>query len=160
MKNNLEFRKIDGTIIHNVLQYVKDFITKYPYCEVSIGCDSHMHSRYIKYVIVICLHDVDDCGVGHGAHVISADYVDYSKNLKTDLYAKLWQEAELSIEVADRIKDCGKKLSIHLDYNSDENALSNVLYDSGLGYVKSMGYEGVGKPLSYSATYCADHLAR
>jgi len=156
----LEFKKANGTHIPDVLTYVKEWISRHPYCTVTIGCDSQEHNHYVKYSIVICLHDVDAAGQGHGAHVISSDYFDYTKNIKTDLYTKLWQEAELAIQVGQMIQDCGKKLKIHLDYNSDESAYSNVLYNAGIGYVKSQGFDCVGKPIAWASTHIADKLCR
>lgn len=156
----LKFRKIDKTKIIDVKKYVIDWVNKHPFCTVMIGCDSQAHSKYIKYSVVICLHDIDENGIGHGCHVINADYLDYNKSMKTDLYTKLWQEAELAIYAAQMIDGCGKKISVHLDYNSNEEEYSNVLYNSGIGYVQSFGYDCYGKPFSMVASHTADSYCR
>ena len=166
MEKKLVFKKSDGTIIGDVNQYVKDFLVKYPYAELSIGCDSQVHSRNITYSVVIVMHvfyesiESNKYRVGNGAHVISATIIEKDKNLRSDLYNKLWAEVEFSIQVAKMIDDCGKNIEIHIDFNSKEGEYSNILYQSGIGYAKSHGYEAYGKPFSPSASYAADHLCR
>jgi uncharacterized protein len=166
MKKNLIFKKSNGTIIEDVNQYVKDFISKYPYVEVTIGCDSQAHSRYIQYSVVIVMHvfyeskETNQKRIGNGAHVISATFIERDKNLKSDIYSKLWAEAVYTIEAAQMLDDCVKNVKIHLDYNSKEDEYSNVLYQAGIGYVKGMGYEAYGKPYAWAATHAADDLCR
>lgn len=161
MKNkNLIFKKVNGIIIKNVNQYVKDWITNNPYGEVTIGCDSQQHTRYIKYSTVIVMHVIDEFGLGHGAHVVSSSIIDRSKSVKSDIYTKLWAEAEYTIQAAQMLDGCTKNIKIHLDYNSKENEYSNVLYAAGLGYVRGLGYEAEGKPYAWAASCCSDHIAK
>jgi predicted RNase H-related nuclease YkuK (DUF458 family) len=172
---NLVFKKFDGTIIKDVNQYVKDWVKENPYGTVTIGCDSQEFPRYVKYATVIVMHVKDKQGVGHGAHVI--DSIIFDKEMKTKhgyvsnkegnkefdtskLHNKLWREVELTIQAAHMLDGCEKKIKIHLDYNSDEKEVSNVLYASGIGYAQSMGYEAMGKPFAYCATHTADALCR
>ena len=56
------------------------------------------------------------------------------------------------------LKGCQKKIMIHVDYNSDESAVSHSLYAPGIGYANELGYEAEGKPFSYVATHTADKL--
>jgi uncharacterized protein len=162
--NKLKFHKFDGTFIENVNEYVKLWIKEHPYCTVTIGCDSQEHARHIQYAVTICLHNKDRYGIGHGAHVVVAQYKDSNRNMKSDIYTKLWGEAELTIEAAQMIESAAlefhKKITIHLDYNSDENEYSNVLYAAGIGYAQSMGFEAVGKPWAYAASSVADRYCR
>lgn len=157
---NLNFKKFDGTPIKNVNAYVKEWVEKHPTGEVTIGCDSQEHTRYIKYSTVIVMHDVDEFGVGHGAHVISASVADRSKSIKSDIYSKLWAEAEYTIKVAEMLDGCVSNMKVHLDYNSDENEYSNVLYASGIGMLKGMGYEAEGKPHAWAASNVADNICK
>ena len=160
MKDKLTFKKHDGTIIEDVQVYVKNWVKENPYGTVTIGCDSQEHARFIKYAVSIVMHYRDKFGGGHGGHVINAVYVDTSKNMKSDVYTKLWAEAEITIVVAQLIGDIGKKIKVHLDYNSDESKYSHVLYNAGIGYVKSMGYEAYGKPYAWAASHTADRVAK
>lgn len=160
MKNKLIFKKYDGTVIENVQTYVKTWVKENPYGTVTIGCDSQEHAKYIKYAVSIVMHYKDKWGGGHGGHVINAVYVDYSKNMKSDVYTKLWAEAELTIDVAKMLGEIGKKIKVHLDYNSDESKYSHVLYNAGIGYVTSMGFEAFGKPYAWAASNCSDRIAK
>jgi len=160
MKATLTFKKQDGTVIKDIHEYVKYWVEENPYGEITIGCDSQEHSKFIKYAVSIVMHYRDEMGMGHGGHVISAVYVDNSKTMKSDIYTKLWAETEITIEVAKIVGDIGKKPVIHLDYNSDEGEYSHVLYNAGLGYCKGLGYEAMGKPWAWCASHTADKIAK
>jgi len=164
MENILKFKKYDGTFIEDVTTYVERWVAQHPHCTITVGCDSQEHARFIKYSVTICLHDVDQYGIGHGAHVVYADHVDNNRNMKSDIYTKLWAEAELTIQAAKLLEEpalkWGRKITIHLDYNSSEKEYSNVLYAAGLGFVKGMGFEAHGKPFAWASTHVADKLCR
>ncbi|MFW6311066.1 MAG: ribonuclease H-like YkuK family protein [Nanoarchaeota archaeon] len=160
MNKELSFKKFDGSKVENIDSYVKDWIRKHPNGNVTIGCDSQTHPRYVKYAITIVMHDVDENGIGHGAHVIYATVKDTNKNLKKDTYSKLWAEAEYTIMAAKMLESCEKNIKIHLDYNSKEGEYSNALYQSGIGYIKGMGFEAFGKPYSWAASHVADGLCK
>lgn len=160
MNRKYTFKKINGDVIENVNQYVKKWLEDNPYGKITVGCDSQEYTTYIKYAVSIVMHYIDEMGMGHGGHVISAVYTDYSKNMKMDIYTKLFAESEIVVEVAQLIGDLGKKLTVHLDYNSDETQYSHVLYNVGLGYVKSMGYDVYGKPHAWAASHTADRVAK
>ena len=104
MKAELKWRKYDGTFIENISEYVQKWIEKWPDGEIMIGCDSQEHSRYIKYSVSINMHMIDPYGIGRGGHIVFANFIDHSKNIKSDLYSKLWTEAELSVAAADSLE--------------------------------------------------------
>lgn len=165
-EKELIFKKINGTVISDVNSYVKNFLKEHPYTEVTIGCDSQAHARYVKYSVVIVMHIFNESKnsnpdrTGHGAHVISATVIDRDKNIKTDIYTKLWMEATFTVKAAQMLDECTKNIKIHLDYNSNEDEYSNVLYNSGIGFVKGMGYEAYGKPYAWAASHAADDLCK
>lgn len=154
------FKKYDGTVIENPNQYLKEWIIDNPHGNIFIGCDSQQHKKYIKYAISIIMHRMDEEGLGHGAHVIFTSYIDTNKSLKTDLFTKLWAEAEYTLIVAKLFEDFKKKIEIHLDYNSDESSYSNVLYNPGIGYFTGQGFKTKGKPYAYAASNVADNLCK
>lgn len=160
MKDKLIFRKYDDTLIDDVHVYVKDWVKENPHGTVTIGCDSQEHSKYIKYAVTIIMHKRDAEGMGHGGHVISTSFTDDSKNMKSDVYTKLWAETDVTIEVAKRVGDIGKTINVHLDYNSDETKYSNVLYSAGIGYANGLGYKATGKPHAWAASHTADRIAK
>lgn len=175
MTKELIFRKFNGTLIEDVSQYVKDWAKENPHGQIIIGCDSQEHARYVTYAIAIVMHFKDQWGLGHGAHVIKSiikekkyktpkgtlKIKDGKKSFDTSvLQNKLWKEVEFTIQAAQMLKDCDKKIKIHVDYNSDEDAMSNILYAPGIGYAQGMGYEAVGKPHAWVSTTVADRLCR
>lgn len=160
VQDRLLFKKLDGTVIENVHEYVKAWVKNNEYGTVTIGSDSQEHSRYIKYATTIIMHSKDRYGVGHGGHVIVSVFKDFSKNMKSDVYTKLWAETEVTIDVAKMVGNIGKKITIHLDYNSDESKYSNVLYNSGIGYANSLGFEAFGKPYAWCSSHIADKFAK
>ena len=169
---NLIFKKVDGTVIQDVNKYVKEWALKNPYGTVTIGCDSQEFARYVKYAVVIVMHMKDQYDIGKGAHVINCTIFDkeikakrstvkISANFDTaKLYNKLWQEVELTVQAAQMLDGCNKKVKIHLDYNSDAHEMSNLLYASGIGYALSKGYEAFGKPDGICASIVADKFCR
>jgi len=160
MKNKLVFKKRGGEIIENVREYVSNWMKDNPYGNITIGCDSQEHAKFIKYAVTIVMRFIDENGMSHGGHVIHSTIIDTSKNMKSDIYTKLWAETEITMGVAKLIGDIGLPIKIHLDYNSDESKYSNVLYNAGIGYVKGMGYEAVGKPYAWAASHVADKFAK
>jgi len=166
----LEFKKIDGTHIENVEQYVKNWIKENPHGTITLGCDSQVHGRRIKFSVVICLHYIDKQGVGHGAHVIAADVWEKRMNKTSieEMPSKLWREAEyvlVAAEMVDGKDEAFKKyITVHLDYNEEPGEAmqnkSNVLFASGIGYINAFGYHAVGKPFSWASTHTADAYCR
>ena len=156
----LIFKKYDGTLIKDVHEYVKTWVKDNPCGTVTIGCDSQEHSRYIKYAVTIVMHYKDAYGIGHGGHVIYASFQDNSKNMKSDVFTKLWAETEITLEAARQMGDVGIKPVIHLDYNSDATKYSHVLYSAGIGYCAAAGYQAFGKPDAWASSSCSDRLAK
>jgi predicted RNase H-related nuclease YkuK (DUF458 family) len=166
MEKELIFKKITGDMVENVEKYVKDWAIENPYGTVTIGCDSQMHGRRIKYSIVICMHYIDRVGQGHGAHVIYCDIWEkrINKSPAEEMPSKLWKEAEYVLRAAEMVdgKDevFKKKITVHLDYSDEPLRKSNMMYAAGIGYITGMGYKAEGKPFAWAATHTADHLCR
>jgi len=166
MTKKLIFKKADGTIIENVNQYVVNWLKSNPYGSIILGCDSQVHGRRIKYSVVICMHRVDEMGIGHGAHVISADLWEkrVSKNQLDEIPSKLWKEAEYVLFTAQLVDGNDelfkKKIVIHLDFSPNEEHKSNMVYNAGIGMINGMGYKAIGKPDAYAACHTADHYCR
>lgn len=159
-KDKLVFKKYDGTLIGDVNEYVKNWMKNNPDSSIIIGCDSQRLSKCVKFIVTIVMHIRDKWGVGHGAHVIYASIYNKDIEFRKDIARKLWAESEYAVEAAQMISCCEKKITIHLDYNSDITKYSNIVYNSGIGYVKGMGYEAMGKPLAYAASHVADGLCK
>ena len=163
---NLNFRKVDGTPVEDVEKYVKDWVQRNPFGKVIIGCDSQMHGRKIKYSIAIVMHMLDSQGIGHGAHVLVADVWEkrITRNALEEMPTKLWKEAEY-VQMAAAMVDGSdesfkKKITLHLDYSSNEKYKSNSMFNAGIGYLSGLGYKAEGKPHAYVSTHTADHFCR
>jgi len=166
MEKKLIFKKISGEIIEDVEKYVKNWVKNNPYGNVIIGCDSQVHGKRIKYSIAIVMHYIDESGIGHGAHVIVADIWEKRKYSSPDdeIFSKLWKEAEYTLKTAQMVDGNDemfkKRLLLHLDYSNNTKDKSNIIFSSGIGYLREMGYSAEGKPNSYVATHTADALCR
>jgi predicted RNase H-related nuclease YkuK (DUF458 family) len=169
-QKEFKFKKLDGTHIEDVEKYVKNWMEEkremFPNSNIIIGCDSQIHGRRIKYSIVVCMHMIDRMKMGKGCHVISADIWEkrINKSPLEEMPTKLWREAEYVLAVAQLVdgKDemFRKRITVHLDFNSEENRGSNFLYAAGVGYITAMGYKALGKPESQVASITADHYCR
>jgi predicted RNase H-related nuclease YkuK (DUF458 family) len=146
------FKNKEGKKIEDILEYVKNWISTHQDSEIYIGCDSQEINGKTNYVTTICMYEI-----GKGVHVI---YNKEQEPRSNSMHSRLWLEVEKSIEVAEIIKDIDKKITLHIDYNSKQSGKSNQLYEAGIGYVKSMGYDAVGKPNAWAASTAADNFCR
>lgn len=176
------FRKIDGTVIPDVAQYIKDYFAvkrkeSSDGFEIFIGTDSQRvrKGRLTLYATVICLYTV-----GKGAHII------YTKTKRNDiaptarknkkgeskkrpadsgLFYRLQWEVEYSMQVANYLNrnnvfaECGIA-QVHLDISANEENDSNIAYSYAVGYAKQAGYNPRTKPDAIAASYAADMAVR
>jgi predicted RNase H-related nuclease YkuK (DUF458 family) len=155
-----KFKTRQGAIIDDIKTYVANWIVDKPDIKIYIGCDSQRTEGSVHYAVSICMYNP-----GKGGHIVDrkttypADKTFESKN-KEVIFERLWKEVEMSVEVADQLKDLNAKIIIHCDYNSDQSELSNRLYGAGIGYAMDLGYEAEGKPNAFAATYAADNAVR
>jgi predicted RNase H-related nuclease YkuK (DUF458 family) len=165
-EKKLIFKKINGEIVENVEQYVKDWSLKNPYGKVILAVDSQVHGRRIKFSIVIVMHFIDRMGMGKGGHVIIADVWE-KRTISSQLEGmpdKLWKEALFALQAAKMVDGNDdmfkKRIEIHLDINSDSKGGSNIMYASGIGLLTGCGYNALGKPFAKCASNVADHFCR
>ena len=151
-----KFQNKDGVKIENICEYVKNWLSQNNNSDIFIGCDSQETNNRVTYVTTICLYQR-----GCGAHVIyKKEYEPKTTRGKMNMHTRLWTEVTKSIEVADILKELDRPITVHVDYNSKQSEKSNQLYEAGIGYAKSMGYDAVGKPDAWAASSAADNLCR
>lgn len=96
-----------------------------------------------------------------GGHVVY--FTDKVPRIR-DLFSKLWGEVERTKEFLEYLGEDMKPFieEVHLDLNSvpSPKNKSNMVHDSGVGLIGSMGYKSIGKPDSWAATYCADRILK
>lgn len=61
------FKKFGGAFIPNIIEYLKEQITKNPNITISVGCDSVQKRRKTIYAMTIMIYDRD---IKNGAHVV------------------------------------------------------------------------------------------
>jgi len=141
----------------NYIEYIKEYIQKFPNVEILIGCDSQNKRRDTIYAIVIGLYVP-----GKGAHVI---YNRFSQIREVENSVRLLNEVWFSVETAENIKNNieGAKDRIKwidIDLNPDPKFQSNKALTSAIGIVKGMGYNVRHKGNSPVMTYAADALVK
>ena len=147
------------------IEFIKEFINDRPECKVYIGCDSQrMKKKRIKYATVVCVHYIDENGVGKGAKIF-ADVV-YEKSIQENLsrpFMRMMREVQMVTEVYNKLEDIliDREFEIHLDVSPDINAGSNVAHGAAKGYIFGLiGVEPVCKPHAWAASAAADKYSK
>jgi predicted RNase H-related nuclease YkuK (DUF458 family) len=133
-------------------RYLKDYLDRYPDCEVHVGSDSQNYRAHTVYATTIVLRHP-----GKGAHVL---YTKSRVPIIRDIFNKLWGELERSISLAEYIQNelLIEVRQIDLDYNDDEKYPSNKVLHAASGYVQSLGYTVKAKPELLMAVWAANVL--
>jgi len=155
------FRKLNGTKIENVTDYIDDYLLKFPdeQFEIFIGTDSQKVRKrnLVWYSTVICLYRQ-----GKGAHLI------YTKEKRHDIVGiknRLKEEVNYSLGLAIYLRDneilYDKNLvKLHLDLSNDIQNESNKVLNEMTGWVKGMDFNYRIKPEAVAAQYAADMVVR
>jgi len=161
-----QFVKHDNTKIPDVLDYMKDYMKdnngqiKY---DIFVGCDSQVNNKHTMYSVVIGIHKIVD-GVGRGVHIIHTREKDVKMGEdRGGIFKRLWNEVERIVETALFLADNGidiKDIGTHVDANVKKQFASNMIYDSAIGYLNSLGFKVEGKPYAWAATYAANRYCR
>lgn len=158
-----DFKLFGGQEIKDLGEYLKQYYDKYPDIQVFIGTDSSQHGRVTKYATAIGL-----LRPGKGVHVV---YRKFSIPRQRDMFTRLWNEVEYTLEVANQVHDLmadyykhdeNEKIpTLHLDFNKSPKYKSNIVHDSSVGYLKGFGYKTVfTKPEAWVASYVGDYLVK
>ena len=151
MKN--KFKKFDNKKIKDVIEYVKDYILKYPETEILIGSDSQTEKGFTTYCTVIVMYRP-----GKGGHCI---YRKWKVKKVTVDSTRLLSEVWASVEVSNMLKDSGISIKyIDIDINPDPKYKSHVVYSGAKGLVEGMGYTCRAKTLAPRATSVADWIVK
>ena len=142
-KKNGVFRTTGGIVVTDLRRFIKLWLSDHKDGQIYVGSDSQVRGDIVKYSTVVCLWDV-----GHGVReAYSSEVSDRPK----DRFTRLWNEVMRSVELADQLRDLGE-IHVHMDFNSNPEFPSHKLYDAGIGYVTSMGFDAAGKPNAWAAT--------
>ena len=160
------FMKHNKEKIFNVVKYMTDYMNdtngQISY-EIFVGCDSQVNNRNTIYSVVIGIHKIID-GIGRGVHIIHTREID--KKVGEDrggIFKRLWSEVERIVETALFLSENGiniDDIGTHVDANVKKQYASNMIYDSAIGYLNSLGFKVEGKPYAWAATYAANRYCR
>jgi predicted RNase H-related nuclease YkuK (DUF458 family) len=147
-----KFKTVNGGNV-NVVSHTLDILKTHPNVEIHIGTDSQSLGKTTKYSTVIAYRFM-----GRGVHYILS--VQQLEKI-TDMWTRLWKEAEMSIEVAEWLtQQINVKVEIDMDYNDKEHHQSHKLISAAKGWANSLGYTVNVKPNNQIATRAADHTCR
>jgi predicted RNase H-related nuclease YkuK (DUF458 family) len=82
---------------------------------------------------------------------------------KGGIFKRLWNEVERIVETALFLSENGiniDDIGTHVDANVKKQYASNMIYDSAIGYLNSLGFKVEGKPYAWAATYAANRYCR
>lgn len=156
------FRKEDGEKI-NLIEHTQSVLRKEPSTQVYVGTDSQNHNGSTHYVTVVAYRYNS-----RGVHFV---YTRLRVKRQNDIWARLWEEAVYSVEVAQFLTANGIVVfAIDLDYNENKMEGSHKLLAGARGWCLGMGYKVNCKdPAHYfdnttidflPAAKAADHIVR
>ena len=149
MNEALDFKDIHGNNI-DPIDHTRKILAKNPFVSIYIGTDSQSIAKQTRYITVIA-YRFGNRGVHY---ILKKSGVPQIK----DLWTRLWKETEMSIDVAEWIREhLNVKAEIDMDYNEDENFKSNKLVNATRGWANSLGYKVNIKPHGQIATRAADY---
>jgi len=148
----MEFKKLTSSDAFDVAKYVRDYCELYKGQDLKLylGCDSQ-NKLNTTYATTLVFNIAST-----GCHVI------YRKEvvpLISDMWTRLWGEAERSVETALYLREHRIEIdTIDLDYNVDPKFKSNRVVTAAVGYVESLGFKARIKPDLLPAAYAADNI--
>ncbi len=145
----MQFKNTKGQEV-NIVDFYQSYMDgKREEFTVHIGTDS-VSAKDVLYVTTIAFRLPN-----RGAKVLTSRIVDK----KIDKRARLWKEAEITIEFAEKLTALGVLVDfVEFDYNKDVKALSNELIPSAKGWAEALGYNVLLKPDQQVAVRYSDHV--
>lgn len=150
----MKFRKMFRPAEFEVVDYVKEYLSKHDDIEILIGCDSQNHGAETVYAVVVAMYRP-----GKGAHIIFRKWKSPKEFSRPE---RLLNEVWFSIEVAELLTGAGikKPAYIDIDINPDPRYKSNQVFRQAIGWVEAYGYTPRAKHDGVMATYMADSLVK
>lgn len=151
-----------------LIPYIKKYLAENANLDVRlyVGTDSQnlRYKRATGYVTCVAFHlgtiDNDEFS-GRGVHII---YKEKKIKRVTDHFMRLWEEANLTLQVAEFLRKNGILVhGIDLDFNKEDVPSTSGFKSCRLiagaeGMFKGLGYEVSSKPDELFATVAADSL--
>lgn len=146
-----QFRKVDGTPVHDLAQYINREMEKDPSISIHIATDSQSIGREAtNYATVIAFRYPS-----RGVHcLVCKQRLPHIR----DRWQRLYKEAEMSVELANWINEHTdhKVAYIDLDYNDSARFFSSTVLSAGAGLVTGFGFPHTTKAQKQVAVRAAD----
>lgn len=146
------------------LAEVRDYIqSQSQETKIYIGGDSERHKVngiwYADYTVCVVVHKDGSKGCKVFGEVVRERDYDQKKNSPTmRLMNEVYKIAALYLSVIDFVGD--RECQVHLDINSDEEAVSNRVIAEATGYIRgTCNVVPMVKPNSPAASFCADRFS-
>lgn len=107
------FKKFDGTLIDDVVEYIKDYVTQDPYVTISVGCDSVQRRHKTVFSVTVMFYNLS---LKNGSHLIF--FRENSYKIR-DNFERLSREAVLLQEVGDYLDTSLKDVYVRRDLTID-----------------------------------------
>ena len=149
---NAQYRKLNGTPVEDLADYVKNYLRANQGISLSVGTDSQNIGGSSVYATVVAFRHP-----GKGVHYVLSKK---REPIIGDMITRLFKEAEDSIKVAEYLRENGvyQPISIDVDYNEDEQHRSHKLIPMVKGWILGLGFEMNTKQQIQVASIAADHL--
>ena len=149
---NAQYRKLNGTPVGDLSDYVKNYLRANRSISLSVGTDSQNIGGSSVYATVVAFRHP-----GKGVHYVLSKK---REPIIGDMITRLFKEAEDSIKVAEYLRENGvyQPISIDVDYNEDEQHRSHKLIPMVKGWILGLGFEMNTKQQIQVASIAADHL--
>lgn len=155
------FKKFTGEKLNNIEEYVKDYYKTHKNIDIMVGTDSQNRGSNTIFSTIIAMYDKGDGdGHGHGAHCVFSRWKT-RRYKKSEIFDRMIAETQASVDIAKSLRDHGVPVKyIDLDINPNENAGSNVAFQSAKGWVESEGFGVQWKTLGPLVTTLADWVVK
>lgn len=144
------FKTVGGVYV-DIVEHTLESIKQNPNTQIHVGTDSQNLSDETIYVTVIA-YRYGNNGVHYIMHKQKVSRI-------SDMWSRLWKETELTLQVAEWLKEQlpALKINIDMDYNDDKFWASNQLVQATRGWAQSLGYQVNTKPVTLIACRAADY---
>ena len=150
----IDFRKVGGQKIPDIVKYVKDYVQNHSNIEVVVTTDSQVREGRTIFCTAVIMYDMGDGEHGHGAHCIwrKWDTPEFSVKSKDEHFMeeqekeRLRREVRESCEVATELQNNGVTVDlVEMDINpvpgEKEKNHSNRIFEEMKAYVAWAGFD-------------------
>lgn len=93
-----DFKKLGGSVIEDLGQYLRDYMAQYPDTSIYVGTDSQSEGAWTRFITVVALYDEIR---KDGVHYVFQKTVEKREK---DTFSRMWKEVEMSLKVADYLE--------------------------------------------------------